>query len=202
VLRLGGQAVPQLWAKDCEFRYGRTSSLLVEGGYCYTQDCISSHCGGDGANYTSAAGTTCRGIEINFSSRFAGDVETFLQSQDNNPISTSENKNGSSNHDSFVVRVNGSYTRNMGPAIADTAGSFSWDLGTLSGHSAITYNTAPGIARYGVINQANTAWMDGCAAVGNDEGFASDSGATVNVFNCSGTFVQTSGGTHSDYVPT
>ncbi len=202
VLRLGGQAIPQLWAKDCEFRYGRTSSLLVEGGYCYTQDCISSHCGGDGANYTSAASTTCRGIEINFNSRFAGDVETFLQSQDNNPISTSENKNGSSNHDSFVVRLNGSYTRNMGPAIADTAGSFSWGLGTLSGHSAITYNTAPGIARYGVINQANTAWMDGCAAVGNDEGFASDSSATVYVFNCSGTFVQTSGGTHADYVPT
>jgi hypothetical protein len=202
VLKLVGQAIPQLWAKDCEFRYGRTSSLLVEGGYTYTQNCISSRCGGDGANYTATAGTTCRGIEINFSSRFAGDVDTYGLAQTLNPISTANNKNASSNHDSYVVRLNGVYTRNLGPAIADTAGSYSWDLGTESGHSALTYNTAPTVARYGVINQANTAWMDGCAATGNDEGFDSDSSATVYVFNCSGTFVQTSGGTHSDYVPT
>lgn len=201
VLKLLGQAVPQLWLKDCEIRYGRSSSLLVEGGYCYHQNCISSHTAADGANYTSAAGTVCRGVEINYQTRFAGDVYTYGQSQDNNPISTSENKNGSSNHDSYVVRLNGSYVKNMGPAIADTSGSFSWNLGTESGHSAITFNTAPGIARYGVINQTNTAWMDGCAATGNDEGFAADSSATVYVFNCSGTLVQTSGGTHSAYIP-
>ncbi len=202
VLKLAGQAVPQLWAKDCEFRYGYSSGILVEGGYSYTQDCIASRMAGDGANYTSGSSTTCRGVEINFASRFAGDVDTFGTAQTLNPISTANNKNASSNHDSYVVRINGVYTRNLGPAIADTAGSYSWDLGTESGHSALTFNTAPTVARYGVINQGNTAWMDGCAATGNDEGFDADSSATVYVFNCSGTFVQTSSGTHTDYVPT
>ena len=144
-----------------------------------------------------------RGIEINFESRFAGDVDTYGEDQTDNPTgSTSENKNGSSNHDSFVVRVNGIYERNFGPQVADTADSYSWNLGAIAGHSAIEDGVAPAIARYGFLNQANDAWMDGCAASGNDEGFEADTSADVRVFNCAGSFVTATGGTHTDFTPT
>lgn len=202
VLKLAGQAVPQFWAKNCTFKYGASSALLVEGGYCYTQDCRAHRCAGDGANYNTTAGTVSQGIEVNYKTEFCGDVGTYGTTQALNPLSTAENKNGSSNHDSYVVRINGQHEENWGPAVADTSGSYSWCLGTKVGHSALTAGTSPAVPRYGFLNQGNNAWLDNCSATGHDKGFNSDSSANVRVFACRGSTLATLSGTFTNYTPT
>lgn len=201
VLKLAGQAVPQFWAKNCTFKYGASAALLVEGGYCYTQGCRAHRCAGDGANYNTTAGTVSQGLEIDYRTEFCGDVGTYGTTQALNPLSTAENKNGSSNHDSYVVRVNGQHDEAWGPAIADTAGSFSWCLGTVASHSALTPGTAPAVPRYGILNQANAAWLDGCAANGHDGGFEADTSANVRTFNCFGSKVTATSGVFTPYIP-
>jgi hypothetical protein len=71
-----------------------------------------------------------------------------------------------------------------------------------AGVSALTPNTAPSIPRYGILNQANNAWLDGCAVTGNDAGFNSDGSANVRTYNCSGSTVSTSSGVFTPYIPT
>lgn len=201
VLRAVGQAIPQFWAKNCAFKYGATHSVLCEGGYSYTQDCRSHRTAADGANYNIVNGATSQGVEINYKTEFCGDVDTYGQSQALNPQGNGQNKNGSSNHDSYVVRVNGNHQLAFGPAIADTSPSYSWCLGTFAGLSALNPNVAPSVPRYGILNQGNHAWLDGCSVTGNDSGFDSDSSADVRTFNCFGTQVTTNSGTFTAYVP-
>lgn len=201
VLNASGQATPQFWAKNCTFSYGPTHSLLVEGGYAYTQDCVSRYSSADGANYNVLNGITARGVEINYKTYYAGDVLTFGTAMTLNPQGTGTNKNGSSNHDSYVVRVNGEHYDCYGPNIADTATSYSWCLGVKTGYNAIAPNSIPASPRYGILMQGNNAWLDGCSATGVDAGFNSDSSASVRVFNCAGTQSATAGGTFATYYP-
>lgn len=202
LLKAAGQAVPQFWAKRCKFEYANNHALLNEGGYSYMQDCIGSRTSADGANYNTTNGTTARGVEINYTSRFAGDVGTFGQAQTLNPQGTGPHKNGSSNHDSYVVRINGTYVDCFGPNTADTAGSYTWMMGSQVGYNALPVNSIPSTPRYGILNQGNHAWLDGCAATGVDAGFNADSSADVRTFNCAGTLAATAGGVFTAYVPT
>jgi hypothetical protein len=201
VLNAAGQAVPQFWAKNCTFAYGPTHSLLVEGGYAYTQDCSSKYSAADGANYNTVNSIVARGAEINFKTYYAGDVLTYGTAMTMNPQGAGANKNGSSNHDSYVVRVNGEHYDCYGPNIADTATSYSWNLGVKAGYNAIAANSIPSNPRYGILNQGNNAWNDGCSVTGADAGFNSDGSAVVRMFNCQGTRSATAGGVFSSYVP-
>ena len=199
----GGQATPQLWLKNCRMLYGNTSHLLVQGAYCYTQDCLSAYGNADGANYNVESGITSRGVEINYTTRWMGDPFTYGggASQPLNPISTGQNKNGSSNHDSYLVRVNGSHKESFGPVIGDTASSFTWNLGVSAGHCALDPNTWPTYIRAGFIVQGGSAWLDGCEAHGQDYSFQADSSASVHTFNTFGTTVTTTGGSFAEYLP-
>lgn len=201
VLNVSGQATPQFWAKNCRFAYGNTHSILVEGGYSYTQDCVSMYGAADGANYNALNGITARGAEINFKTYYQGDVPTYSTAMTLNPQGTGANKNGTSNHDSYVVRVNGEHYDCYGPNVADTATSYSWGVGVKSGFNQIAAGSIPSNPRYGFLNQGNDAWMDGCSSTGADAGFNSDGGADVRVFNCAGSQSATSGGTFTDYTP-
>jgi len=201
VLKVAGQAAPQFWAKKCSFKYGATHAILAEGGHSYTQECRAYRMSSDGANYNALNGTTAQGVEINFTTQFAGDVDTYGTSQTANPQGNGQNKNGSSNHDAYVVRVNGLHIDPFGPNIADTATSYSWNLGVQAGYSQLTVNGIPSIPRYGILNQGNNAWNDGCSVTGNDAGFNSDSGANVKMFNCFGTQAITNGGVFTTYIP-
>ena len=201
VLNVTGQATPQFWAKRCNFRYGNAHAVLVQGGYSYTQDCTADRGAADGANYNSLNGITSHGVEINYVTHFQGDVDSYGQAQTTNPQGNGANKNGTSNHDSYVVRINGSHADCFGPNVADTAPSYSWNLGVHAGYNAMPPGSIPSNPRYGILNQGNTAWCDGCSVTGNDAGFNSDSGAQVNVFNSFGTHASTNGGTFAPYLP-
>ena len=199
-LKVVGQAVPEVWLKNCTVRYAESTSRLVQGGACYSQGSTYYRSAADHANYTSASGTTAYGVEINDTTLFAGDVDSFGSgaTQPNNPISTAQNKNSSSNHDGYVVRINGTHSGSFGPVIADTDGSYTWSLGTHAG-----YSFATGASRYGFIAQGSLAraWYDGCSTTGNS-GLNSDTSAIAYTFNCAGPQVPSSSGTFSAYTPT
>jgi hypothetical protein len=199
VLKVSGQAVPEGWFKNCTIKYAAASSILTTGGHAYSQDCVGYRSTGDNANYNNALGTTTESAEINFSARYAGDVATYgsAATQPANPVSTAQNKNGSSNHDGYVVRVNGEYVNSYGPAVADTDGSYTWSIGSIGG-----YSFATGASRYGFIVQGTTAkaWYDGCKTVGNS-GFNADTSAEGYTFNSFGPQVQSASGTFTTYTP-
>lgn len=199
--KAAGQAAPNVYLRNCTLKYSVTHALLNEGGVMVHQGCRAHRPSGDGANYNTSAGATGLGLEINFRSEFAGDITTYGTSQTTSPQGTGPNKNGSSNHDGYVVRINGEHYDMFGPGIADTAGSYSWNLGTFVGYSDLQPFTSPGTPRYGFLSQGNHSWMDGCESTGNDYGFNSDSSADVQTFNCSGTQVITNSGTFTPYVP-
>jgi hypothetical protein len=200
VLKVAGQAVPEAWLKNCTVRYAESASRNVQGGGCYSQNCIYYRSTADHANYTSTAGTTSYGVEINDTTYFAGDVDTFGSgaTQPNNPIGTGQNKNSSSNHDGYVVRVNGVHSGSYGPVIADTNGSYTWNLGVKMG-----YSYATGASRYGYIVQGASAlaWLDGCNTNSGNSGINADSSSVANYFNSVGNRVTSSGGTFAEYVP-
>jgi hypothetical protein len=201
VLKDAGQAVPEVWLKNCIVRYAESASRNVQGGGCYSQGCTYYRSAADHANYTSTAGTTSYGVEINDSTFFAGDVDTFYVSagvQPTNPISTAQNKNSSSNHDGYVVRINGTHTGAFGPVLADTDNSYTWNLGVSAG-----YSFATGSSKYGWIVQGSSAqaWLDGCSVVGGNSGINSDTSAVVNYFNMLGPRVVSASGTFAAYVP-
>jgi hypothetical protein len=199
ILKLSGQAVPEGWFKNCTFKYGAGASIYTFGGRAYSQNCIGYRGTVDHANYNTGFGTTAYGVEINFSARYAGDVATYgsAATQPANPVSTAQNKNGSSNHDGYVVRVNGEYVNSFGPAVADTDGSYTWSIGSIGG-----YSFATGASRYGFIVQGTTAkaWYDGCKTVGNS-GFNADTSAEGYTFNSFGPQVQSASGTFTTYTP-
>lgn len=201
VLKEPGQAVPEFWAKRCTFKYGNQSSMLVEGGRAFHQDCRSHRGSADGGNYTLSDSSTPRAVEINYRTEMQGDVDTFGTAQTMNPQGTAANKNGSSNHSGHVVRINGYHVGAWGPAIADTSTSYSWCLGTEVDTSAITPNSSPTLARYGFVMQANNAWLDSCVARGHDEGFNADASAAVRTFNCFGSQLTTTSGTFTEEIP-
>lgn len=201
ILKLAGQAVPEGWFRACTFKFAEGNSRNVYGGGCYSQDCIAYRSTADHANYNTASATTAYGVEINDDTRFAGDVETFGSgaTQPNNPIASGQNKNGTSNHDGYVVRINGVHADCYGPPIADTAGSYSWCMGTRTGYS---YATAGGSQKIGFIMQGNQAWIDGCGAgPGLDAGVNADASAAVRIFNTQGVQLATTGGTFTRYAP-
>ena len=201
ILKLAGQAVPEGWFKSCTFKYCDSNALNVYGGHCYTQDCRAYRGTADHANYNVASSTTPQGVEINFTSQFAGDPDTFgkASTQPNNPVSTGQNKNGSSNHDAYVVRVNGSYIDSYGPNIADTDGSYTWNLGVTSGYSFALDASLD----YGWIVQGSTAraWLDGCNSGKGNKAINSNTSAIVYIFNTAGTQTTSSSGTFVAYTP-
>lgn len=200
VLNQAGQTTPQLWLKNCTIRYAASNSRNVSGGYCYSQGCTYYRGTVDHANYNTANSVVARGVEIDDSTWYAGDVGTFGDgaTQPNNPVSIDQNKNSSSNHDSYVVRVGGTHRKAYGPLIADTDGSYSWNLGVSCG-----YSYATGASKYGWIVQGSTAraWLDGCSAGPGNSGINSDTSAVTYTFNSFGTQVTSSSGSFSAYVP-
>lgn len=200
VLKTLGQAVPEVWMKNCTVRYAESSSRLVQGGGCYSQGCTFYRSTADHGNYNIAASTTAYAVEIDDRTYYAGDVDTFGSgaTQPNNPISTAQNKNSSSNHDSYLVRINGVHEGSYGPVIADTDGSYTWNLGVRTG-----YSYATGSLKYGWIVQGSTAraWLDGCVAGPGTSGINSDTSAVVNTFNTAGAQVTSASGTFADYLP-
>jgi hypothetical protein len=205
VLNAAGQATPEFWGKRCTFKYGRTHSIIVEGGRSYTQDCRSHRTAADGANYNNLNSITARGVEINYRTEYSGDVGGYGAGQAANPQGTGQNKNGSSNHNGQVVRINGVHRDAYGPTIADTAvsgiPSYSWNVGVRVIRSALPPGSAPGTPRYGWLNQGNFAWLDGCASTGHDVPFYADSGSATKRFNSPGATSVLSGGTIQDYIP-
>ena len=200
-LNQSGQSTPQVWLKNCAVRYAESNSRNVQGGYVYSQGGTYYRSAADHANYNILNSVTARGVEINDITLYAGDVDSFGYgaTQPNNPISSAQNKNGTSNHDSYVVRVNGIHSKCYGPPIADTAPSYSWCIGTQSGYS---YATTGSGSRYGFILQGCFVWLDGCmAGAGVDASFNSDSSANVQIFNSIGTQIATLSGTFTSYVP-
>ncbi len=199
ILKVSGQAVPEGWFKNCTFKYGAGASIYTFGGNAYSQDCVGYRGTADNANYNTGLGTTAHGVEINYSARYAGDVATYgtAATQPTNPVSTGQNKNGSSNHDGYVVRVNGEYVNSYGPSLADTDTSYTWNLGSVGG-----YSFATGASRYGFIVQGTTAkaWYDGCKTTGNS-GFNADTSAVAYIFNSFGPQVTSSSGVFTTYIP-
>lgn len=201
VLKLAGQIAPEGWFKDCTFKYAESNTINVYGGGAYTQGCRAYRSAADHANYNTADGTTAYGAEINYVTQFAGDPDTFpivAGAQATNPITSGMIKNGSSNHNGYVVRINGRHDDVCGPPIADTVESYTWNLGVATG-----YSYATGASKYGWIIQGSTAraWLDGCSAEGGNLGIDADDNAVVNTFNCFGSQTATSGGTFAAYVP-
>lgn len=201
LLNASGQTTPQFWGKNCTFNYGNTHSLLNEGGYSYIQGCTAYRQAADGANYNTTNSVVAHGLEVNFNSYMAGDIDTYGAAQTLNPQGTSPAKNASSNHDSYVIRVNGNYSDCFGPNIADTSTSYSWNLGCYAGYNVLPANSIPSTPRYGILNQANTSWSHGCVSTRQDGGFNSDSSATSYQYNCLGTNYATNSGTFSTYTP-
>lgn len=201
VLKVAGQAVPEVWLKNCTVRYAESHSRTVQGGGSYSQGCTYYRSTADHANYTTASGTTAYGVEINDTTYFAGDVDTFGSgaTQPTNPISTAQNKNSSSNHDGYVVRINGNHSGSYGPVIADTNNSYTWNLGTQT-----NYSYATGASRYGFLTQGANArsWLDGCSAGFGNGGVNSDILAVVSYFNAFGNRAATNSGIFAVYVPT
>lgn len=201
VLKVAGQAVPEVWLKNCTVRYAESHSRTVQGGGSYSQGCTYYRSTADHANYTTASSTTAYGVEINDTTYFAGDVDTFGSgaTQPNNPLGTGQNKNSSSNHDGYVVRVNGVHTGSYGPVIADTNGSYTWNLGVQTG-----YSYATGASRYGILVQGVSArsWLDGCFITSGSSGINADTSAQVSYFNSLGSRVVTNNGTFISYLPT
>lgn len=201
ILKQAGQAAPEGWFKRCTFKYAESNSRNVQGGGCYTQDCRFYRSTADHANYNTASSTTAYALEVRDLTQFAGDVDTFgkAATQPNNPISTGQNKNGSSNHDGYVVRINCYDDGAFGPNYADTDGSYTWNLGVQA-----NYNYATGTTHAGFITQgaAARAWYDGCACLGGNSGFNSDTSAVLNIFNSLGSQVISAGGTFVEYAPT
>ena len=201
-LNQAGQATPQVWLKNCTVRYAESNSRNVQGGYVYSQACTYYRSAADHANYNILNSVTARGAEINDITWYAGDVDSFGYgaTQTSNPVSAAQNKNGSSNHDSYVVRINGIHNKCYGPPIADTAPSYSWCLGTQTGYS---YATAGAGQRIGFLMQGNSAWLDGCiGGPGQDFAFNSDSSANVQTFSCLGSQVASNSGVFAAYIPT
>lgn len=195
------QLIPEIFLKNVIVRYAEGSSRAVFGGRCYSQGGTYYRSKADHANYNVLNGVISNGVEINDQTWYAGDTDTFGSgpSQPNNLISTALNKNGSSSHDSHVVRVNGTHNECYGPPIADTGSSYSWCMGTQTGfsHSALGNGQ-----QYGFVMQSNNAWLDGCQA-GPTQGalINSDSGANVRLSNCFGVPVTSNGGTIAPYSP-
>lgn len=200
VLNVAGQVTPQVWMKNCTIRYAASNSRNVQGGYCYSQGCTYYRGTADHANYNIANSVVSRGVEINDTTWYAGDVDSFGSgaTQPNNPVSTSQNKNSSSNHDSYVVRVNGTHRKSYGPVIADTDTSYSWNLGVVT-----EYSYATTTAKYGWIVQGSSAkaWLDGCSAGSGNSGFNSDLSAVAYIFNSFGAQVTSTSGSFSSYLP-
>ena len=191
----------QVWLKNCTVRYAGSNSRNVSGGYCYSQGCLYYRSTADHANYNTASGVTARGVEINDTTLYAGDVGTFGAdvTQPDNPVSIDQNKNSSSNHDGYVVRIGSTHSKSYGPVIADTDTSYSWNLGVSTG-----YSYATSLSKYGWIVQGTTAraWLDGCSAGSGNSGFNSDTSAVTYMFNSFGTQVTSNSGTFSTYIPT
>lgn len=201
VLKVSGQDVPECWMKNCTVQYAASNSRNVSGGGMYSQGCVYYRSTADHANYNTALGTTAYGVEINDLTYFAGDPDTFTieaGAQANNPVTTGAIKNSSSNHDGHVVRINGTHDGSFGPVIADTDGSYSWNLGVSTG-----YSFATGASKYGWIVQGASAkaWLDGCSAGPGNSGINSDTSAVTYTFNTFGTQVTSSSGTFSAYTP-
>lgn len=195
------QPKPNLYLKNCNIKYSVTHAILSDGANLVHQGCRAHRPAGDGANYNIGDSIISYGLEIDFKTEACGDTDTYGLDQLTNPQGTGPNKNGSSNHNSYVIRINGRHEDFYGPGVADTSSSYSWCLGTVVGFSRLQAFTAPSNPRYGFLMQGNNAWIDGCSASGNDACFNSDSSANVRIFNSFGTRVSTGSGTFTAYIP-
>lgn len=213
LLEQSGQATPQVWLKNMTFRWSRTDCVLNNGGFYYAQN-VRMHSGtADGFKINNGL-VRARGVEIGCRISAMGAPGTFDRNQSTagivadadlqifNPISPATlNKNASSDHTGDVIRVNADYARCAGPTVADTAGSYAWNIGCRFGRPQLraTTNVAFGLIAQGA---GQRTWNDSCEAVGANGGFNADSTAQMRNFGSYGTASATAGGSVSAFVPT
>ncbi len=186
------QAVPEGWFKNCEFGYGAGNSIQIDSGGRYTQNCKFYNSTADHNNYNTTATTVPYGLEIGDHRTLAGDPDTYGRgaTQATNPISTAANKNGSSAHEGYVIRINCFDDRHYGPMFADVSTSYTWSLGCIARQSF-----GVGTQKCGAGMQGNNAWIEGCDFGHGNTGIVSDSaGCVVRVTNSAGALAATNTG--------
>lgn len=157
--------IPNLYAKDCYFLYGRGGSVdgnavnILGANKVYLQNCISAYAPKDGFNYHAQNGVVPSAIEVNCIGKYNGD----------NSISGTENtNNGSTMHEGGkIIRVNCTYYGNMGANCADVAiGTQALCLGCIAYKSNATsqdmYN-----ADFATQQADAHMWLEKCIAFGS-----------------------------------
>jgi hypothetical protein len=203
-LHVSGQTPPEVWLKNCNIRYSFTHGILLEGGKAYHQGCTAYRTGGDGANYNLGTGSQAGYfIEIDFRTRFAGDEDSY-PGQVTNPVASSFNKQGSSNHNTIGIRVGGNHDGSAGQLIADTlvsgVRSKSWILGTVFGRSRAPLSSG---VSYGYNCQNADAWIEGVTVKNSANGaLYADGTGIISYFNTRGNRSVAGSGSFVTYLPT
>lgn len=131
-------------------------------------------------------------VEINCRSTFAGDKDGLDSADGTN--------NGSSMHGSGnVIRINGDYEYNWGPAVVDTGSGASWNVGVRTKGGAETRGALSG-NDYGFYTTGPVMTLDLCEARGHAQfDIAAVTGGTIEEF---GTSYRTKTGTITEIDPT
>lgn len=112
-------------------------------------------------------------------------IEINCDAFDNGQTDGINNDNGSTMHEAGrIVRVNGTYSFNVGPQIADINTSQAWNLGCTASDSASTASDATD-SGFRTLDTASM-WLDTCAASGSTNAAVTD--GTSNIRYRNGTF--------------
>lgn len=180
----GAGQTPKCYLKGCGFYHGTNNGATLEGvNLGFFQDCIAAKNDNDGFNYHLQNTNIPYGIEVN------------CQGLDNGDTGGPGNDNGSSIHEGgSIVRVNGTYKRNVGPNIIDVGEAYSWNLGCVASDSASDVSAT----RHGFSIDGNM-WLHLCRAENNVIDLVSQ-GAGDNVYRRACFYATTGGsGNHGTY---
>lgn len=191
----------QTWAyfKNCEWYYAPSHAITNDGAIVAVQNCFAYRTSGDGVNHNNnVSGFTAYGVEINWRTLYAGD-ETSFPLQAANPVAAGFfNKQPSSNHNARVVRIGGHHDKSAGPLFEDTAGSWSYIVGTTFGVSAAPVSST---VAYAIICKGDM-WLDTVDVPASANGtIQSHSTGNLRHFNVLGEIELASGGTASAFTP-
>lgn len=169
----GAAQTPKLYALNCRFKYATAGNGITLLGVdtAIFDNCESAACSGDGYNYHVQNSIVPHSAEFNCIGRDNG--------------ASGDDDNGSSMHDGgSVVRVNGSYYRNKGPNVVDSAHLESWNLGGL----AHTSQASSAGARYNfnAAGGSGVTWCDRTVGYGSDYDYVANTGCTLHRRRCIG----------------
>jgi len=163
---------------NCELKYAVNGHGLAIGKSRTILDTvIAARNESDGFNYHTGGSS----LEINCIGR-------------NNGLPGDSTSNGSSIHDGgIIIRVNGEYTANHGPNLADVnANTKSWNLGCKSHGSLAVTNQCD------ILSEDGTMWVDSCKSYDSPAGLSCVVGA-LYVRNCLEAAARLTGGTIGIY---